>query len=165
MRTTYLAIALALHALLLTGCNSNPHKTAQVPRKTSDQKLGVYTPLRRLTYAGACGSDGPLSISVRRIIVSEQATVVEVKAKNLSSHPYLLRSESGASAVLRTTDNETLAWNGGRSTLAVKSGDSDMQFRMEGVLQGEPVAFQLKNLTPSSKFQKQDVSIVVKLVD
>jgi hypothetical protein len=131
----------AVLTAICAACTTDPGDTRVGARKVADQRLATYTPLRRVTYRDACGSGGPLTVSVDRVIISDHAALVEARIKNSSSQPYLLGNSSGAAALLANDTGMTLAWNGGAAAEIPGLAETRHHFRMDGHFSGEPASF------------------------
>ena len=135
---------------ICSACTTSPQSAEVRPRKVVEQRLAAYTPLRRLTYRDACGSEGPLTICVDRISVSDTATLVETRVKNALSQPYLLEGAK-ESAVLLADDAGMIvesyqAWHREWQGLEERV----VHFRLEGHFSGEPAIFTVKNIRRKS---------------
>lgn len=90
------------------GCSSKPAGNDPATVKVSEQRLSTYTPLRRLSYRNACGSNGPITLCVERITISENAALLEMRIHNSSERPYVLGNGSPPSLLLTNSGGSAL---------------------------------------------------------
>jgi hypothetical protein len=114
--------------------------------KISDQRLGVYTPIRRLTYRNACGSEWPLTVCVDRITLSDTTALVEARIKNAAPESYVQNATDDELVILADKNGRTLGWNSGKSTEYPGMKEKGVSFRMEGHFSGEPYAVMLNSI-------------------
>lgn len=147
-------IATALLAVVMTAlcaaCTAPPGDGGVRTGKISDQQLGAYTPIHRLTYRNACGSEGPLTVCVDRITLSDSAVLVEARIKNASPDTYVQSATQGVSVMLADNNGRTLARDGGNSTEYPGLKEKAVSFRMEGHFSGEPYAFMVNSFMKKS---------------
>lgn len=124
--------------ILCAACTTKPGGAGDVPRKVADQRLATYTPIRRVTYRNACGSNGPLTVCVDRITLSAAAAVVEARIRNSSPERYVQGAAREASVSLADNTGKTLAWSNGGPMEYPGLEERFVRFRMEGDFSGEP---------------------------
>lgn len=144
-RITVIFIALCL-TMLCVACTTKPGGAGDTPKKVADQRLATYTPIRRLTYRNACGSEGPLTICVDRITLSESAALVEARIRNSSSERYVQGAAKEASVLLADNSGMTLAWSKVGPMEYPGTEEMVVHFRMEGHFSGEPYAVVLNSI-------------------
>lgn len=154
----------AVLAASCAACTTKPGDAGIRTRKVADQRLAAYTPIRRLTYRNACGSDGALTICVDRINMSDTATLVEARVRNASPLLYLQGNMKEASVLLADDAGMTLVWGNGESMEYQGLEERVVHFRMEGHFSGEPTIFMLNNIRRKSpEHADRGFSIVARL--
>ena len=145
-------------------CTTPPGTAGERTRKVAEQRLAAYTPIRRLAYRDACGSDGPLTVCVDRISISDSAVLVEARIRNASSQSYL-QGNTGGTSVLLADDTGTMqvGYNGEAVEFqGVK--ERVVHFRMEGHFAGEPAIFTMNTIRKKGAAQAdQAMSIMARL--
>jgi len=154
----------AVLAASCAACTTKAGETGIGARKVADQRLATYTPIRRLTYRNVCGSEGPLTICVDRINMSDTATLIEAKIRNSSPQPYLQAGMKEASVLLTDDTGMTLVWDNGESMEYRGLEERVAHFRMEGHFRGEPAILKVNNIRRKSpEHADQEFSIMVRL--
>jgi len=142
-------IAKVLFAVVLTtlcaACTSSQGDNGVRNGKIGDQRLGAYTQIRRLTYRNACGSEGPLTVCVDRITLSDSAALVEARINNVATEKYVQSPTEEASVLLADKSGRTLAWDGNIITEYPGMTEKAVSFRMEGHFSEEPYAIMVNN--------------------
>lgn len=159
--TIFMAAVLATSC---TACTIEPRKTEIRHKKVAGQRLTAYTPVRRLIYSDVCGSEGPLTLCVNRLTLSDQAALVEARIKNTSSQPYVMGIMKEAAVLLADDTGMTLVWDKGEDMEFNALEERAVNFRMEGHFGGEPAIFMVDNIRKKSPEQANlGFSIMVRL--
>jgi hypothetical protein len=161
-------IAVFIMAVVLaascTACTTTPGDTGTRAGKVADQRLAAYTPIRRLTYRDVCGSEGPLTICVDRITLSDDAALVEARVRNASPQPYVQGDMKEASVILEDDTGMTLVWDNVGGTEYQGLEERVVRFRMEGHFSGEPAIIMVNNIRrKSSEPADRGFSLVARL--
>lgn len=167
---TLVALVSALLVVSLGGCSVKSKEAEAVNKKVADQHLVTYNPVRRLIYRNACATEGPITVCVEKIIVSETGTFVETSMKNSSKNTYSFGNGSRASAFLTNEGGEKLEWAKDGSGTYLEPGEkAAVLFRMGGHLKGEPATFLLSGIGTvqaegSSNQLEKEYSLLVELI-
>lgn len=149
------------------GCTGKPEGVGTPGKKIADQRLATYSPIRRLTYRDACGSEGPITVCVDRIVVSDAATVIEARIRNASFHAS--PQAFAPKATLRgERPGEALDLREGKPGAALEPGERKAVFMADGHFEGNPVAITLSDFARPEGSEKLEpshdsLSIVVQL--
>ena len=143
----FMAICLTV---LCPGCTAKPGDAGVKSRKVADQRLATYTPIRRLSYRNACGGEGPLTLCVERVTLSDSAALVEIRIRNMSQETYVQGTAGAASVFLADEAGIRLAWSSADLLEYPGQEERIVRFRMEGNLGGEPHAVMLNNIRRKS---------------
>lgn len=164
-RLTKIAVITVL-VTACAACTTQPGTTGDRTKKVAEQRLAAYTPIRRLAYRDACGSDGPLTVCVDRISISDSAVLVEARIRNASPQPYLQGNRSGASVLLADETGMTLVGYNGEAMEFQGVKEKGVHFRMEGHFAGEPAIFMVNDIRKKGAAQAdQAMSIMARLGD
>lgn len=159
-------IASAVLVALGAACTPPPGGTGGGEKRVMEQRLAAYTPIRRLTYRDACGSDGPLTICVERISIADSAALVEARISNASPQPYLQESPPGARALLADDAGMNLEWSNGVAMEYHGRKETIVHFRMEGHCAGNPARFMVNNIRMKGAAETNPgISLMVRLGD
>ena len=131
---------------LCAACTAPSGENGVRTGKIADQRLATYTPVRRLTYRNACGSEGPLTVCVDRITLSDTAALVEARITNRSAEGYVQSVVQGAAVMLTDNCGRTLAWSDGDIQEYPGSHEKAGRFRMEGHFSGDPYSVMVGNI-------------------
>jgi len=154
----------AVLAASCAACKTESGDAGGRPGKVADQRLATYSPIRRLTYRDVCGSEGPLTLCVDRVILSDNATLVEARVTNVSSQPYVSGNVEEATVLLANDTGMALVSNKGESMEFQGMQERAVRFKMEGPFGGEPATFIVNNIRRKSQ-QRTDpgFSVTVRL--
>jgi hypothetical protein len=145
-------------------CTTNSGDAGISSRKVADQRLAAYSPIRRLTYLNACGSEGPLTVCVDRITLSDSAALVEARIRNTSPQVYIQENMNEASVILADDAGKSLAWDNKESREYQGAEEKVLRFRMEGHFSGEPTILMMNNIRRKNLGRPdQGVSIAARL--
>jgi hypothetical protein len=164
MKLLIVLFIVVLNISMIVGCTTKSDEAGVTTKKVAEQRLVTYDTIRRLIYKDACGSEGPLSICVERILISGTATVVEAKIKNVSSYSYLNGGVSTAMILLKSDSNEKISCVNDKP-LSLKSGETNIKFQMQGHFKGEPIVFVMSDFVSLSPLRSnKNLSILVNLI-
>jgi hypothetical protein len=163
MRKIVALLLVVALSIVCVACTTTPGGVGAQDRKVGDQRLTTYTPMRRLTYRNACGSEGALTVCIDRIIMSDSAVVVEARIKNGTPEKYVLNATDGASVLLADKAGRTLNWDGGNSTEYPGLKEKIVRFRMEGHFGEEPYAVMINGIKKMDAQADHAISVVALL--
>ena len=143
MRKTVTVVAATCLSFIICGCTTSPTDPGKTGGKASDQMLAEYSYVRRLTYRGASGSNGPITARVERIMMSDAKTFVETTISNSSRKSYELGNAAGSPARLKSDAGETLPGVDTGPGKTLEPGNTVVRFMMEGHLKGKPASLTL----------------------
>lgn len=154
--------------VVLTGvcaaCTTTPGDGGVKVGKIADQRLAAYTPIRRVTYRDVCSSEGPLTVCIDRISMSETSTLVEARIRNASPQPYLQGNMKEASVLLADDTGRSLIWENREPMEYQGLEERIVHFKMAGHFSGEPSILMMNNIKRKSPRDKgREFSIVARL--
>lgn len=146
MKSALAAFIACIVMVTAAGCTGKSGDSGVTGKKVADQRLAVYNSIRRLLYRDACGSAGPITICVDKIVISDTATVVETRVRNSSAQAYLDDNAGGAGVLRAAGTDEALQLHPERAGQSVGPGESRLVFRVEDKFQGNPAVLAINKV-------------------
>jgi len=164
MRTVQVKFIVLVMTMLCAACTTKPDAVGSTPKKVADQRLAAYTAIRRMSYRNACGSEGPLTICVDRITLSEGAALVDARVSNVSPERYLQGTAREGSVWLVDKNGKKLAVGNGETVGYPGDEEIAARFRLERYFKEEPHAVVLNRVRKrGSQPGVHDISITARL--
>lgn len=148
MKETIAIFLAVMTSVIAAGCmeKSGPAQTERMGKKVADRRLNVYSSVRRLSYRDACGRNGPITICVDGIVISDAATIIETRITNSSPQAYS-NGNVPRVAVLRGMDpSERLDAIEERPCEPVQPGERRLLFRADRHFEGDPMALSVDDI-------------------
>lgn len=148
MRKTIAIFLAVMISVIVAGCveKSGPAQTERTGKKVVDQRLNVYSSIRRLSYRDACGRNGPITICVDGIVISDTATVIETRITNSSPQTYSNGNVPRVAVLRGVEPGERLDAIEQWPCEPVQPGERRLLFRADRHFEGDPMALSIDDI-------------------